>query len=240
MRPILTLLSVFTLACESPYKNDETSGDSGVGPASEDDTSPPTDGGGEGSGGTSGGSADGDPTGGGSSDGGSSEGGGSEDGGSDDTATPGEPEYDVRSELPEAYLSLLTETLACNDTWMGVYSADHTIGLRVYMPSVLSDAEGEAHNVVNNLPHPSTEVTLEWGGNIPRNWCTDELSDDRVVNGSWIANYGAVTMYIDALTSPESTATGRFTLAGLDFTFEGGWVDSYESPVMNILTAWGG
>ena len=137
-------------------------------------------------------------------------------------------------------MSLLTETVACSDTWMGVYSEDHTIGLRAYMPGVLSSSEGETYNEVKNLPHSSAEVTLEFGGNIPRNWCTDELSDDRVVHGSWVANYGALTMNVEALEADASNQHGRFTLSGLDFDFEGGWVDFYASPTMEILTAWGG
>ena len=78
------------------------------------------------------------------------------------------------------------------------------------------------------------------GGNIPRNWCTDELSDDRVVSGSWVANYGTVNISVQALETPESTPRGHFTLMGVDFGGDSGWVTSFESPVMDILLAWGG
>ena len=162
---------------------------------------------------------------------------GGADGGTDD---PPPSDYEIRDTLPEEYLSLLTETIACSDTWMHVYSADHTIGLTAYLPGLVASAEGEAYNEVKNLPHATVQVTLEVGGNIPRNWCTDDLSDDRVVNGSWVANYGTLAMYIQARETPESTPRGHFTLSGLDFAGDMDWVTSFESPVMDILLAWGG
>jgi len=232
-RTVMLFLVVCT-GCESPYKAADDASDSGLGTATSGDSGSQDD-----TGDTDGGSS----SGGGSTDGGATDGGGdggATDAGGGDTSGSTEPDYDVRDVLPEDYLALLTETVACDDTWMGVFSADHTIGLRVYMPGILSAADGADHNEVKNLPHESAEVTLEYGGNIPRNWCTDELSDDRVVNGNWVANYGALSMYIEALETADSTPRGHFTLSGLDFDFDGGWVDAYTSPVMDILTAWGG
>ena len=154
----------------------------------------------------------------------------------DDT---GEPSFPIREELPEDYLSLLTETMACSDTWMHMYSEDQTIGLTVYVPGIFTEADGGAHSRVTNLPHEDVRVTLEIGGNLSRNWCTDEM-DVRIVSNSWLANYGTVTMFLDAPSTSSADPTGRFTFSGLDFPADDMYIDSYASPDMTVMRIWGG
>ena len=155
----------------------------------------------------------------------------------DDT---GDPPFAVRDTLPDDYLALLTQTLACSDTWMHLYSEDGTIGLTAYIGGVVSASEGEDHNAVKNLPDESAYVMLEVGGNIPINWCTDDMSTDRIVSNTWLANYGTLTMYVEALATPESLQRGHFTLSDVDFDGEPALLSSLESPVMDILLYWGG
>jgi len=237
MTRLIFISSLGLVGCESLYKSGDTREDSGSAhQTTQEDTAGTTDADGDADvDGSSDDDADAD-----ADDGTASDDGGDADGSTDVDGEPPEPEYEVRTELPEEYLSLLTQTIACSDTWMHMYSEDRTIGLTAYVPNLVSSASGGAHNEVKNLPHETVTVTLEVGGNISRNWCTDELSDDRVVSGSWVANYGTLSMFVQALETPESTPQGHFTLSGLDFDGDMDWVTSFESPVMDILLYWGG
>jgi hypothetical protein len=242
MARIVFVCMIVLSGCESLYKSADESSDSGMEASSSDTNDEGGDSDADGSD-ADGSDADGSDADGSDADGSDADGSdadGSDADGSDAGDPPAEPEYEVRTELPEDYLSLLTETLACSDTWMHMYSEDRTIGLTAYVPNLVSSASGEAYNKVTNVPHETVTVTLEVGGNIPRNWCTDDMSDDLVISASWVANFGTVSMFVEALETPESTPRGHFTLSGLDFDGDMDWVTSFESPVMDILLYWGG